>query len=56
MQHVMEGEKNRNPVATANTLGTEGGLFTRSGSAAHPYLVEQLTAISKPKNNLWNGP
>jgi hypothetical protein len=27
-------------VTAANTLGPEGGLFTRSGSAAHPFLVK----------------
>jgi hypothetical protein len=37
-----------------NTSGPEGGLFTRSGSAAAPFLAEQLSAMPTPKNNLWN--
>jgi hypothetical protein len=38
-------------LTVANTLGPEGGLFTRSSSAAHPFLVEQLSAMSYPKNH-----
>ena len=30
-------------VIMLNTLGSEGELFTRSGSAADPFLVEQLS-------------
>jgi lipoic acid synthetase len=36
----------------ANTLGPEGGLFTRSGSAADPFIVEQLPTMPNPKDNL----
>jgi len=43
-------------ATVSNTLGPEGGLFTRSGSAADPYLAEQLSAVSNPKNIRWNVP
>ena len=39
-----------------HTLVLGGGLFTRSGSAADPFLVEPLPALANPKNNLSNAP
>jgi hypothetical protein len=42
--------------SSPNTLDPEGGLFTRSGSAAHPFFVEQLSVMSYPKNHSCNSP
>jgi hypothetical protein len=43
-------------VGAPRTLGPEGGLFTRSGSAADPFLAEQLSAMPSSKTNLWEEP
>jgi hypothetical protein len=44
------------PLSSQRHIGSGGGLFTRSGSEAHPLSVERLPAILNRYNLWWNVP